>query len=506
MNADPSDGDLARLARDGDRAAFRLLVERHQPAVRARARRLCANPSDVEDVMQESFLQAFLGLDRLRDPNRFAGWLAGITANVARALHRRSVPVTLLSDWPEPLHPTSAGGLPAPEDLDRADALRSAVAGLPAGQRRAVALHYYADVPAGQVAEPPGAARATLHKARLRLRAYLTEHRPDLVPERIHMTTVRVARIESRIPPGPVPDRVPTHVIVLADDTGRRDLPIWLLGRDSHRFDPAALEAAADELTDRLLHAAGARVTGIELDELGPEVPAARIDLATPDGAQHVTARLLDGLAMAVTTGAPIRVADAVMDRLAVPAHSEPGGTMPEQTTRDLGIDHRPRYEPRNLDLATGLAHWVLGGSFTEHAVASHWHDYQAATQDGAAVLESAVPQPEGFAYLVQEIFADDYRGTTVTFRGQVRVPPGAGQAGLVVRVMTPLDPRGPMTAAQALADPANHVVTVEGHDGWITYEVTAPVPDDANTVAFGVFLVGPGRMELRDPELTREN
>jgi DNA-directed RNA polymerase specialized sigma24 family protein len=98
VTADPSDGDLARLARDGDRAAFRLLVERHQPAVRARARRLCANPSDVEDVMQESFLQAFLGLDRLREPDRFAGWLAGITANVARALHRRSVPVTVEGD------------------------------------------------------------------------------------------------------------------------------------------------------------------------------------------------------------------------------------------------------------------------------------------------------------------------------------------------------------------------------------------------------------------------
>jgi RNA polymerase sigma-70 factor (ECF subfamily) len=511
VSENPSDGDLARLARDGDRAAFRLLVERHQPAVRARARRLCANPSDVEDVMQESFLQAFLGLDRLRDPDRFAGWLAGITANVARALHRRSVPVTLLPDWPEPLHPTSAGGLPAPEDLDRADALRSAVAGLPAGQRRAVALHYYADVPAGQVAEPPGAARAALHKARLRLRAYLTEHRPDLVPERIHMTTVRVARIESRIPPGPVPDRVPTHVIVLADDTGRRELPIWLLGGDSHRFDPAALEAAADELTGRLLHAAGVRVTGVELDELGPEVTAARIDLATADGTEHVTVRLLDGLAMAISTGAPIRVADAVMDRLAVPAGREPTGAMPEQTARDLGIDQRPRYEPRNLDFAAALAHWVLGGSFTELAVASHWHDYQATVQkdtaaEGAAVLSAAVPQPEGFAYLVQEIFADDYRGTTVTFRGEFRVAGGAGQAGLFVRITRPADLRGPMTAAQALADPANHIVTLEGPGDWIAREVSAPVPDDANTVAFGVFLVGPGRIELRTPELTVEN
>ena len=509
MTADPSDGDLARLARDGDRAAFRLLVERHQPAVRARARRLCANPSDVDDLVQESFLQAFLGLDRLREPDRFAGWLAGITANVARAWHRRGGPVTLLPDWPEPLHPTSAGGLPAAEDLDRADTLRRAVAGLPAGQRRAVVLHYYADVPAGQVAEPPGAARAALHKARLRLRAYLTEHRPDLAPGRLHMTTVRVARIESRIPPGPVPDRVPTHVIVLADDAGHRDLPVWLLGRDSHRFDPAALEAAADELTGRLLHAAGARVTGVELDELGPEVPAARIGLATPDGPEHVTVRLLDGLAMAITTGAPIRVADAVMDRLAVPAGREPTGTMPEQTARDLGIDQRPRYEPRNLDFAAGLAHWVLGGSFTELAVASHWHDYQVTLQKDparkdTAVLSAAVPRPEGFAYLVQEIFADDYRGTTVTFRGEFRVTGGAGQAGLFVRVMRPADLHGPATAAQALADPANHVVTVEG--GWSPHEVTATVPADANTVAFGVFLAGPGRIELRAAELTTEN
>jgi RNA polymerase sigma-70 factor (ECF subfamily) len=517
MIADPSDGDLVRLARDGDRPAFRLLVERHQPAVRARARRLCANPSDVDDVVQESFLQAFIGLDGLREPDRFAGWLAGITANVARALHRRAVPVTLLPDWPEPLHPTSPGGLPAPEDLDRADALRTAVAGLPAGQRRAVALHYYADVPAGQVAEPPGAARAALHKARLRLRAYLTEHRPDLVPGRIRMTTVRVARIESRIPPGPVPDRVPTHVIVLADDAGRRDLPIWLLGADSHRFDPAALEPCvnvpgADELTGRLLRAAGARVTAVELDELGPEVPAARIELAVgEDGAEHVTARLLDGLALAITTGAPIRVTQAVLDRLAVPAGTGPAGSMPEQTARDLSIDQRPRYEPRNLDFAAGLAHWVLGGSFTELALESHWHDYRATVHketgdDGSATLESAVPRPEGFAYLIQEIFADDYRGTTITFRGQVRFPQAAGPAGLVVRVTRPGDQRGPVTAARALADPANHVVTLDGRDGWSGQEITAPVPDDADTVAFGVFLAGPGRIELRDAALTSAN
>ena len=177
---------------------------------------------------------------------------------------------------------------------------------------------------------------------------------------------------------------------------------------------------------------------------------------------------------------------------------------MPEQTARDLGIDQRPRYEPRNLTFAAGLDHWVLGGSFTENTLQSHWQDYEAAAGHGTAVLSAAVPQPDGFAWLAQEIFADDYRGAAVTFRGQFRTPEGAGRAGLFLRVMQPRDARGPFTAEAALADPANHIVTLEGSGDWTTHEVTAPISDDANTVAFGVFLAGPGQIELRDPELTR--
>jgi RNA polymerase sigma factor (sigma-70 family) len=504
MTADVSDGDLARLARDGDPAAFRLLVERHQAMVRARARQLGAGSGDVDDIVQESFLQAYLALDRLRDPDRFAGWLSGIVLNVCRGLRRRA-PVTLLGDWPEPLHPASDGGLPPAEDLDRADALRAAVAGLPAGQRRAVMLHYYAGVPAGQVAESPGAARASLHKARLRLRAYLTEHRPDLAPAygRIHMTTVRVARVERRIPHGPIADSFPTHVIVLTDDAGHRDLPIWLLGGDSSRFDDSSSGPSPDELTDRLLHAAGARVTAVEVDELGPGVAAARIELATPAGTEHVTARLVDGLVMAVTTAAPVRVADAVMDRLAVPAGTVQAGPVPEQTAYVTAIDHRPRYEPRNLAFAAGLDSWRLNGSFLQNAVESRWQDYSAAAADGTAVLSAAVPQPEGFAFLAQEVYAEDYRGAGVVFLCQVRIPPDAGRAGLFLRVRKPEDHLVPLTEAGAAVDPANRIVTVEDRGDWTSHEVAAQIPADTSTIVFGVFLAGPGRIELRDPQLT---
>jgi RNA polymerase sigma factor (sigma-70 family) len=520
-----SDGDLVRLARDGDPVAFRLLVERHQPMVRARARRLYANPSDVDDIMQESFLQAFIALDRLQDPDRFAGWLAGVVLNICRSLRRRNQP-TLVSDWPEPLHPAAADGLPSAEDLDRAETLRAAVAGLPAGQRRAVTLHYYADLPPAQIAESAGAARASLHKARLQLRAYLAKHRPDLVPAasgRIRMTTVRIARVERRVPPGPVPDSVPTDVVVLVDDTGHRELPIWLLARDGDRVSPVAGPAAearvraataaartADELTRRLLRAADASVTRVDIDELGPGVTAARIGLASPAGTRYVTSRVGDGLAIAAVSDAPIWVSETVMGRLAAQAGTSSPGPLPVPTSNALQLGRRPRYEPRNMRFADGLDRWLLGGSFAEHASESHWHDYTSAAEHGIAVLSAAVPRPEGFAFLAQEMLADDYLGAVVVFRGQFRTEDTVGRTGLFLRVRrgrdigSGRDIRGPLTEDAALADPSNHIVTITGSRGWTGYEVSARVPDDCTTVAFGVFLAGPGRIELRDAELTR--
>jgi len=514
MTAEPPDGDLVRLARDGDTVAFRLLVERHQPAARARARSLCGNPSDVDDVVQESFLRAFIGLAALRDPDRFGGWLGGIVANVCRALTRRA-PVALLPGWPEPLQPAAGHGLPSADDLDRAEAVRAAVAQLPAGQRRAVALHYYADLPPGQIAAPAGAARASLHKARLTLRAYITEHRPDLV-RRTPMTTVRVARFESRIPPGPSPIGFPSDVLILADDTGRRELPVWT--QDRRRLAPLLAPRAADreraetvdEFTVRLLRAAGARVTGVDVDELGPEVTAARIALAGPAETRHVTARVEDGLTVAVAAGAPVRVADPVMDRLAIPLPDDGGPVpLPEPAAAlaVLSSHGRPRYEPRNMTFADGLDHWLLGGSFTGHPSHSRWQDYACAAESGLGVLSATVPRPAGFAFLGQEIYADDYLGATVTLGTEVRVRDAgeAGRAGLFLRMVRGADVRQPQTERAAVSDPDNTLVTVPGERDWTAHRVAARVPADTSSIVFGVFLAGGGRIELRRPELTRE-
>ena len=119
--------------------------------------------------------------------------------------------------------------------------LGRAVAGLPPGQRHAVTLFYYADQPAGQIAGTPGAAKASLHKARRRLREYITAHRPDLLPatsRRIPMTAVRIAHAD------PWPERQPVGLVVLADTVpadngGHRVLPVRLPPGPSGACSPA---------------------------------------------------------------------------------------------------------------------------------------------------------------------------------------------------------------------------------------------------------------------------
>ena len=504
---DIPDGNLVRLARDGDPAAFRLLVERHLPMARARAARLCPRPDDADDAVQDAFLQAFLALDRLRDPGRFAGWLGGIVANVCRAQRRRP-PLTLLGDWPENLHPASVHGLPSAEDLDRAEALGRAVAGLPPGQRHAVTFFYYADQPASQIATSPGAAKASLHKARRRLGEYITAHRPDLIPavsRRIPMTAVRIAHAGRW--PGPQPD----DLVVLADDAGHRALRLpardgafWrLLARPEDRGGEHP-EDDAGEMTGQLLRAAGITVTAVTVTELGPGVTAMRIELGTPSGTRQVTTRLADGLALAVITGAPLAVEDPVMDRLAEPV-TGPDLLSPFRSRQQPspGPPEYRRFEPRNLAFTDGLHRWQLDGTFLRQATGFHDQDYSCTTEDGRAILSAAVPEPAGFAFLSQEIEAEDYRGRAVTFRGDLRTTGVADRAGLVLRIIregrpTPRQPAG----QDPRHDPANHFAFVTGTGDWARHEVTAQVPPDASLIIFGVFVNGRGQIELRNPEL----
>lgn len=84
-----SDATLVVAARAGDDASKEALFRRHAGAAAGLAFRLLGRDGDLEDVVQESFLQAFAKLDRLNAPQAFAAWLAAIVTGQAIAVLRR---------------------------------------------------------------------------------------------------------------------------------------------------------------------------------------------------------------------------------------------------------------------------------------------------------------------------------------------------------------------------------------------------------------------------------
>ena len=230
-------------------------------------------------------------------------------------------------------------------------------------------------------------------------------------------------------------------------------------------------DAVPQELTTRLLGAARARVTGVDIDvteagaaELSPEVTVARIGLAGPAGTRQVTADLGLGLALAAAAGAPVRLADAVLDRLAVPVPGDdlltpfldrvpprPGPARPAALAAghaarpaaplraaQPGLRRRPG--PVEPGLLAGPTGRPTGPPRSGPArpgrpgPADGERDYAAAADGPSAVLSSAVPRPAGSAALVQAIYADDYRGAIVTFSGEIRVDPSPGRPGCAWR------------------------------------------------------------------------
>ena len=186
------------------------------------------------------------------------------------------------------------------------------------------------------------------------------------------MTTVRIAHTE------PWPGRrvggrgfgFYAMLVVLADDSGGRALPVWLNGPEGHglfrgRDDDHAYPGSAEMITADLLRAAGVTVTGVDIDELDPALTSgprrgreiaqatARIGFATAGAAEpgQMPVRLGYALAMAAVTGAPVRVDSGLMDQLAVPAE----GDLAAQFTRDVPLT-RQRVGLSRLVGGLGLA------------------------------------------------------------------------------------------------------------------------------------------------------
>lgn len=84
-----SDQEILTKIRSGDRDAYRLFVRKYEARAIQIAYGILKNQSDAEDVVQESFVKAFLSLENFRGDSGFYTWLYRIVYNMAIDLRRK---------------------------------------------------------------------------------------------------------------------------------------------------------------------------------------------------------------------------------------------------------------------------------------------------------------------------------------------------------------------------------------------------------------------------------
>ena len=164
------DARLVEAAREGDRAAFGVLYGRYSRMVHGIL--LARVPwAEVDDLVQDVFLQAMRRLHTLREAAAFGGWLAMITRNRANDYHRRTPETIELS---EDLEGQSAEQVPA-----QAEALRAleVIRGLPESYRETLILRLVEGLTGPEIAERTGltadSVRVNLHRGMKQLREKL---------------------------------------------------------------------------------------------------------------------------------------------------------------------------------------------------------------------------------------------------------------------------------------------------------------------------------------------
>jgi len=335
-----SDVELVALARNGDKDAFGLLVRRYQLTAERLAMRLVAREDRAQELAQEAMHQAYLSLDRLREPARFMSWLYGIVLNICRS-HLRDREITFFSleaiidglpFYTIPLFSVPATPERMAEERELRRIMMDAVNTLTPGDRDALLLFYYAQLSLQEISmltdSSTGAVKVRIHRARQRLKANLMLNHPEIVPLEkrrkvmIKVTVADVIKQERKDEEGH------THtqcVIVLQDEAGKRALPMWIgphegeiIAMGLNEFSLPHGRPLTMNFFVNLLQTVDAEVEEVHVEALKGMTYYGIVKISCNKNVSEVDSRPSDAIALAVLTGSPIFVAEDVLERTGV--------------------------------------------------------------------------------------------------------------------------------------------------------------------------------------------
>jgi RNA polymerase sigma factor (sigma-70 family) len=348
-----TDGELVVLTCSGQNEMFGCLTQRHRPRALRIALSVVGSEAVAQELVQEALLQAYLSLDRLRDPDRFGAWLRGILRNVCRSHHRQERLPPLLS-WDdtaaeaELIAPAADDPAWVVERRERKRQVLEAVAALSAPNRLATTLFYFDQLSVQEVASELGisvaAVKGRLHESRRQLREQLS----FWCPEGATVTTPRGRQKMLKVDVVPVshhmdspldyedPRTSEAHArrfllrtlmsqgagltrdwVGLMEPARQRFLPIrvgWDASGIAGVLEGSSAEVApAMSLMYRLLKETETRVESVRIAPLADGLLHGRIQMRQSQTPREVEARPGDAIALAVQTGSPIYVSPEMM-------------------------------------------------------------------------------------------------------------------------------------------------------------------------------------------------
>jgi RNA polymerase sigma-70 factor, ECF subfamily len=184
-----SDEDLVQLARKRDEAAVRAITVRYNRRLFRIARSILRNDAEAEDVVQETYVRAFTGLDMFRGDAAFGTWITRIAMNEALGRLRRQRPTVDWDTYGANRHqaeiinfPASAASSDPEQEMVRGEigkVLEQAIDQLPVAFRVVFVARIVEGMSIEETADLFGLQQATvktrLHRARLLLRDKLDE-------------------------------------------------------------------------------------------------------------------------------------------------------------------------------------------------------------------------------------------------------------------------------------------------------------------------------------------
>ena len=164
--AGPTDAALVVAARADEHWAKEALFRRYVTMVNGLGYRLLGRDSDLEDLVQDSFTEAWRSLPRLETPQAFSSWLGAIVIRTAhKMLRRRRITTRLGLRRSEPIDLDSLISPVAPPDArSELKAIYRLVESLPTATRVAFILRRVEGLPLEEIAKNLGTSLATVKR------------------------------------------------------------------------------------------------------------------------------------------------------------------------------------------------------------------------------------------------------------------------------------------------------------------------------------------------------